>query len=83
MSDLSDEVRELLVTRFEVEAGDVAMDASLDDIGLDSLAQIEFGDVLGQKYAVTITDDEMVNLPTLGEVISALRAKGATAAATS
>jgi acyl carrier protein len=77
MSTLENEVRELLVTKFEVEEADVAFDASLDDVGLDSLAQVEFGDLLGEKYDVKITDDEMMSLLTLGEVIETLRAKGA------
>jgi acyl carrier protein len=79
VSTLEDEIRELLVTKFEVEEADVAFDASLDDVGLDSLAQVEFGDLLGEKYAVKITDDEMMTLLTLGEVIETLRAKGARA----
>lgn len=77
MNTLEDEIRELLVTKFEVEDADVAFDASLDDVGLDSLAQVEFGDLLGEKYDVKITDDEMMSLLTLGEVIETLRAKGA------
>lgn len=79
MNTLENEVRELLVTKFEVEEADVAFDASLDDVGLDSLAQVEFGDLLGEKYDVKITDDEMMSLLTLGEVVETLRAKGAQA----
>jgi acyl carrier protein len=80
MDTINGQVTALLVERFEVEEEDVDFDSSLDDIGLDSLAQVEFGDVLGEIYHVDIADDEMTNLVTLRDIVAMLTHKGATVA---
>ncbi len=76
MQDIRAELEELLVTKFEVESEHVTDDnASLDDIGLDSLAQVELGEVLGAQYGVEIDDDEMAGLSTLVELVKLVEGK--------
>ncbi|CAM04725.1 acyl carrier protein [Saccharopolyspora erythraea NRRL 2338] len=76
MDDLFSRVSELLASRFEVEQADLRSDASFDDMGLDSLAQVELGEILAQEFGVDIDDEEMENMSTLTELVGALRQKG-------
>lgn len=72
---LFDQITDLLTTKFEVEPENLHTDAALDDLGLDSLAQVELGEVLAERFNVDIDEDEVVELATLSELIDMLAAK--------
>jgi acyl carrier protein len=68
-------VTELLVSRFDTEPDAITMTATFDDIDLDSLSQIELGTAIKKKFAVEITDDELAEMSTLGDVVESLSEK--------
>ncbi|WP_190812414.1 acyl carrier protein [Saccharopolyspora pogona] len=78
MSDLYIRLGELLTSWFDVENSDLRPDASLDDLGLDSLAQVELGQLLEQNFGVEVTDAEMEKMATLTDILEALEKKGVT-----
>ncbi|MEV0089455.1 acyl carrier protein [Saccharopolyspora sp. NPDC050642] len=78
MSDLYTRLGELLTSSFGVEKPDLRLDASLDDLGLDSLAQVELGELLEQHFGVEVTDAEMEEMATLTDILGALEKKGVT-----
>ncbi|MEU6265436.1 MULTISPECIES: acyl carrier protein [Saccharopolyspora] len=78
MSDLYTRLGELLTSTFDVETPDLRPDASLDDLGLDSLAQVELGELLEQHFGVEVTDAEMEKMATLTDILEALEKKGVT-----
>ncbi|PKW18014.1 acyl carrier protein [Saccharopolyspora spinosa] len=78
MSDLYTQLGELLTSKFDVESSDLRTDASFEDLGLDSLAQVELGELLEQHFGVEVTDAEMENMATLADILEALEKKGAT-----
>ncbi|MCX2731726.1 phosphopantetheine-binding protein [Saccharopolyspora sp. NFXS83] len=72
-------VGELLTSRFEVAPDDVSPDASFDDLGLDSLAQVELGEILEQNFGIEVSDEEMEKLATLADLAELLKQKGVAA----
>lgn len=79
MSHLYTRLGELLTSEFDVENSNLRPDASFDDLGLDSLAQVELGELLEQHFGVEVSDAEMEKMATLADILDALEKKGVTA----
>ena len=75
MGGTFESVVELLGARFDIEPELVTPTATFDDIDLDSLSQIELGTAIKKKFAVEISDDELAEMSTIGEVVAALEEK--------
>ena len=67
----------ILTQSFDVDPETLRVDASFEELDLDSLAQVELGELLGERFGVAIDDDEFAQLTGVSEVIGLLRAKGA------
>jgi acyl carrier protein len=72
MTDTFEAVVELLSVRFDIEPEIVSMTATFDDIDLDSLSQIELGTAIKKKFGVEISDDELAEMSTIGDVVDSL-----------
>lgn len=72
-------VGEILASRFEVDPDGVIPEASFDDLGLDSLAQVELGEILEQNFGIEVSDEEMEKLATLADLAEMLKSKGVAA----
>ncbi len=54
-----------------VPAGDVQLDKSFtDDLDIDSLSMVEVVVAAEERFAVTIPDDEVKNLATVGDAVA-------------
>ncbi|MBZ4019521.1 acyl carrier protein [Streptomyces purpurogeneiscleroticus] len=80
MSALFDAVADVIVTRFGLDRDAITAEATFDDLGLDSLSQIELVTALRKRLGADIDDEEMAELSAVGEVVEALEAKGLTVA---
>ncbi len=66
-SDLADIVNEVA----GVPADDVQMEKSfVDDLDVDSLSMVEVVVAAEEKFGVTIPDDEVKNLATVGDAVT-------------
>lgn len=72
-------LRDILVGPLKVELKKITPEATLNDLGLDSLAVVELSLVLEKDLGVKITDDELMDAPTIGAVADLIRARGAAA----
>ena len=72
MSALYESVTDIFADRFGIDRATVTPDASFDDIGLDSLSQIELATAIKKKYAVEISDDEMAEMSIVSEIVEKL-----------
>lgn len=72
MSTIYDDVVSTITARFGVPAEEIALDASFDDLGLDSLSQIELATVLQKRLGVEIDDDEIARISTIRELVTQL-----------
>ncbi|WP_309095123.1 acyl carrier protein [Streptomyces sp.] len=79
MNTMHDSVAEVMVTRFGMDRDLVVTDATFDDLGLDSLSQIELGTALSKELGVDLSDDEMAELSSVGDIVTLLESKGADA----
>lgn len=79
MSAVYLKVKEVLVDKFGVEEEEVTLEASFDDLDLDSLDLVEFALAAEEELGVRITDEEAEQLTTLAETVKLLEDKGAKA----
>ena len=65
----------MIVETLACEADQVTMEARLaEDLGADSLASVELVMALEEATGVTISDDELPNLKTVGDIVNYLEA---------
>ena len=70
-----EQVRDVIVETLACEADQVTMEARLaEDLGADSLASVELVMALEEATGVTISDDELPNLKTVGDIVNYLEA---------
>lgn len=69
---IPDLISGLLISKYEVDADEIAPDTVFEDLSLDSLALMEMSLALEKKLGVTITEGTLVPHQTLGEAASVL-----------
>ncbi|CAL9652749.1 acyl carrier protein [Streptomyces sp. NPDC057838] len=77
MSSAHESVVEVFVARFGLDPEAVQPDATFDDLGLDSLSQIELATALKKRLGVVITDDELSEISVVGDIVALVEQKGA------
>jgi len=66
-------LRSILVAEFELEPGQVTADARLvDDLDLDSIDGVTIVVRLETQLHVSMSDDEIQNMATVGDIVDAL-----------
>ncbi len=68
-----DVVVDLLVSTFEVNPEHIRDDASLEELGLDSLAQVELSDRVGEILGLDIPEEEFTAQATLKDIVDAVQ----------
>ena len=64
-----EKVKALIAETLNCDMDKVTMEASLaDDLGADSLAAVELSMALGEEFDVTIADEDLPNLKTVGDL---------------
>ena len=72
-------VEAMLTKAFGVEPDAVSREATFDEMDLDSLAQVEFSEVLSETFGFDLDSEEFVKLENLGELIDMLERQEARA----
>lgn len=71
-----EEVKRLLVEQVGVDAGEIKMESELaNDLGINSIDLAELIMACEEKYGVTIEDEEIHKLITVGDVVNYLESK--------
>lgn len=71
-----EKVKEVLVEAINVEENMITLEANLkDDLGIDSLAAVELSLELETEFDVTIADEELAKLVTVGDIVTLLESK--------
>ncbi|MFF7635209.1 acyl carrier protein [Kitasatospora sp. NPDC008050] len=58
-SHVHPDLAEILVTAFQVPTEEIRPTATLEELGLDSLAVIELADILAERLAVQVAEGEL------------------------
>mgnify|MGYP005792122693 FL=1 len=70
-----EKVRDIIVDTLSCDADKVTMEASLaDDLGADSLDAVELNMALEDNLGVGISDEELANMKTVGDIVNYLEA---------
>ena len=62
----------LLSEQFGVDVDSITMDTSFEDLGADSLDIVELSMALEEEFGVTIADEELPNMKTVGDLVKYL-----------
>jgi acyl carrier protein len=76
VSPIYDSIVDVFSTRFNIERDKVQPDASFEDLGLDSLSQMELATTLEKRLGVKFTDDEITKMSVVSDIVVALAEKG-------
>lgn len=68
--EVENQVREIIVEKFQVAPEKVTIEAKLDaDLGADSLDLVDLMMILEDKFSLEISDDQAEKIKTVGNVI--------------
>ncbi|GAA0665328.1 hypothetical protein GCM10010193_15950 [Kitasatospora atroaurantiaca] len=70
-----DTLKEILVSKLKVTPEQVTPESTKDDIELDSLAVVELSLVLENELGITISDDELLEAETIGEMAELIESR--------
>ena len=74
---LEEKVKEIIIEQLDVNAEQVTPQAKfIEDLGADSLDQVELVMAFEEKFGAEIPDDEAEKLTSVGAVIEYLKSKG-------
>jgi acyl carrier protein len=77
MSDTTSKVKEIIVAKLGVDAGQITPEASFtNDLGADSLDTVELVMEFEKAFDVQIPDEDAEKIGTVGDVINYLKEKG-------
>ncbi len=71
MSDVADRIKKIVIEHLDVDADKVTEKASfIDDLGADSLDNVELVMAFEEEFGVEIPDDAAETIQTVGDAIS-------------
>ena len=71
-----DKVKKLLADQLNIDAGKITENSKvIDDLGADSLDVVEMLMTMEDEFNVTVTDEESVNLKTVGDIVKLIDSK--------
>jgi len=74
MSDVADKIRKIICEQLDVPEEDVVPEASfVDDLGADSLDQVELIMAMEEEFDVSIPDEDAENIGTVQDAIDYVR----------
>ncbi len=76
MSDVQERVKKIVVEHLDVEEEKVTMDASfIDDLGADSLDNVELVMAFEEEFDIEIPDDAAEHIQTVGDAVKYIEEK--------
>lgn len=76
-------LKDILVSKLHVDPEQITPLATRDDIELDSLALVELSLVMEKEWGVAVSDDELAQAPTVGDIVALLETRSSGAPASS
>jgi acyl carrier protein len=74
-ADTFEKVKKIIVEQLGVEANEVTLEASItDDLGADSLDQVELVMAFETEFGIDIPDEEAEKIKTVGDAVNKIEA---------
>ena len=77
MSTTQERLRNLISEQCGIKAGEISLDATLKELGLDSLESVELVMEIEQEFKLEIPDEDSSLLDTTGKMVAYLDARAA------
>jgi acyl carrier protein len=75
--DIDEKVKSLVVEKLKVNADQVRLDSKFNDLGADSLETMDLIMAFEDAFGITIEDQDMAKITTVGEAIDFIKQKKA------
>jgi acyl carrier protein len=76
MADVLERVKNIIVDRLDVDAGEVTLEASFkDDLGADSLDVVELVMELEDEFDMEIADEDAEKISTVGDAVNYIKSQ--------
>ncbi|GAA2565104.1 MULTISPECIES: acyl carrier protein [Streptomyces] len=72
-----EQFKSLLVDKLKVSPDLITPEATREDIELDSLAVVELSIMIEAEFGVSISDDELLEAKTVGDMVALMESRGA------
>ncbi|MDP6179232.1 MAG: acyl carrier protein [Desulfatiglandales bacterium] len=74
MADVGEKIKKIICEQLDVSEDDVVLDASfVDDLGADSLDQVELIMAMEEEFDLSIPDEDAEKITTVTEAIAYIR----------
>ncbi|MEU2033798.1 acyl carrier protein [Nocardia amamiensis] len=77
---IRDDIAEFLLAHYDIELNSVSADATMEDLGLDSLGVLSVADLIETKYGISLDDERIASVRTFSDLMDLIRLKVAEAA---
>jgi acyl carrier protein len=74
MMDVFTQVKGLISDQLSVDEDEITMETSFEDLNADSLDIVELVMAIEEKFNLEISDDEVENIKTVGDVVRYIEA---------
>lgn len=72
-----EQFKSLLVDKLKVSPDLITPEATREDIELDSLAVVELSIMIEAEFGVSVSDDELLEAKTVGDMVALMESRGA------
>nr|AHB38507.1 EpnE [Streptomyces hygroscopicus] len=72
-------LKEVLVGKLKAASEKITPEATVEEAELDSLSIVELSIILEKDFTITITDDELLAAPTIGDMAKLIEERNAAA----
>ncbi|MGR3938412.1 acyl carrier protein [Streptomyces sp. BRA346] len=72
-------LKEVLVGKLKATSEKITPEATVEEAELDSLSIVELSIILEKDFTITITDDELLAAPTIGDMAKLIEERNAAA----
>jgi acyl carrier protein len=76
MSALFDTIAQVISRRFRIDPSELVPDASFEELGLDSLSQIELATSIEKELGIKISDDDISQMSSIADIVQSLESRG-------
>lgn len=70
-------LKNILVDKLKISPDQIVAEATKEDVELDSLAVVELSLVMEKELGLKISDDELMELDTIGEIVALMERRAA------
>jgi len=75
--EIEEKVKSLVVEKLKVDAGQIRLESKFNDLGADSLETMDLIMAFEDAFGITIEDQDMAKITTVGEAIDFIKQKKA------